>query len=129
MLLEGDGVRLRSADGAIDHRLDTPLAPFAFGGDEPIDCTLLGGPSADFNVMSRRARGRAGLRVFDEPTRLARAAHGLLLSAAGSWRVGGGRLTAGQGVWWADQVEQWRAAPASRGARLIAVHWERAAEI
>ena len=29
-LLEGAGVHLRSADGAIDHRLDTPLAPFAF---------------------------------------------------------------------------------------------------
>src|SRR6185295_12572572 len=36
MLLAGDGVRLQSDDGAIDHRLDTPHQPFAFSGDAAI---------------------------------------------------------------------------------------------
>ena len=58
MLLEGDGVRLRSADGAIDHRLDAPHRPFAFSGDIALDCTLLGGASSDFNVMTRRGAWR-----------------------------------------------------------------------
>ena len=69
VLLEGDGVRLRSADGAIDHRLDTPLAPFAFGGDEPIDCTLLGGASdrlqRDEPPRARTCRA-AGFRRTDQ---------------------------------------------------------------
>ena len=58
LLLDGDGVRLQSADG-IDHRLDQALQPFAFSGDEALDCTLLGGPSQDFNVMTRRSALRA----------------------------------------------------------------------
>lgn len=131
VLLAGDGVRLR-AEG-FDHRLDTPYEPFAFSGDLAVDCTLLGGqalrPSTDLNVMTRRARCRAGVRVFDAATKLARGEHGLLISVKGQWRVGGGTLAQDQGVWWADQAEAWRLAPASRGAKLVAVHWQRAPEI
>lgn len=122
MLLEGNGVRLQ-AEG-FDHRLDTPCEPFTFSGDVAVDCTLLGGGSTDFNVMSRRARGRAGVRVFDKATKLTRGEHGLLLSVHGQWRVGGGKLAQGQGVWWADHAEAWRLVPASRGAKLVAMHWQ-----
>ena len=62
MLLEGDGVHLRASqtqEGGIDHRLDTPLQPFAFSGDSSVQCTLLGGPSRDFNVMTRRGQWHA----------------------------------------------------------------------
>ncbi|MEO8119861.1 MAG: HutD family protein, partial [Rhodoferax sp.] len=38
MLLDGAGVRLHAAD--IDHKLDTPGAPFAFAGDVALDCEL-----------------------------------------------------------------------------------------
>ena len=34
MLLEGDGVRLFTHDGRVEHRLDVPHRPFAFSGDE-----------------------------------------------------------------------------------------------
>lgn len=121
MLLEGDGVRL--ASDAFDHRLVSPLEPFAFRGDGTVECTLLGGPSVDFNLMSRRARGTAELRVLDEATSLPRHAHGLLMSIDGQWRMGGRNLAQGQGVWWADQEEAWHVKPASRGARLAWVAW------
>ena len=64
MLLDGAGVRLRSRDGRIDHRLDRPHAPFAFPGDVTLECELLGGASTDFNLMTRRGRLRAEVRVL-----------------------------------------------------------------
>ena len=70
MLLDGDGVRLFTHDGRIDHRLDVAHRPFAFSGDEAIDCTLLGGTSnaardnhvqelltTGFDVLRRRDAG------------------------------------------------------------------------
>ena len=66
---------------------------------------------------------------FDEATKLAPGDHGRAAQLDGQWRVGGGRLAQGQGVWWADQATQWRLTPASRGARLLAVVWQRRSEI
>lgn len=121
VLLEGAGVKLRSAQ--FEHRLDTPYEPFDFAGEEAVECSLIGGESTDLNVMSRRARGRCAVRVFDAPTRLAKAEHGLLMSVRGRWHVGGGTLAQGQGVWWAGQAEAWKLKPASRDATLVAVGW------
>lgn len=122
MLLEGDGVRLKG-DG-VNARLDTPHAPFAFSGDVAVDCTLLGDASSDFNVMSRRARGRAEVRVVDDlPVWLERSEHGFVMSLDGHWRVGASLLTPGQGVWWADEPHEWRFEPASRGCKLVVVQW------
>ena len=77
MLLEGCGVRLRSAQAAIDHRLDTPLAPFDFDGGTALDCDLLGGTSTDFNVMVRPDRLAPQCRVLRAAHALAPAPHGL----------------------------------------------------
>ena len=121
MLLEGDGVRLQST--GFDHALDTPHQPFAFDGEAAVDCSLLGGLSTDFNLMVRRARGQATLRVISELATLDRSAHGLLMTLEGQWRVGGGTLKLGQGVWWADEPQTWTVKPASRGARLAVVQW------
>ena len=57
-LLEGAGVQLLTDDGSVDHRLGTPLAPFAFAGEASVTSTLLGGDCHDFNVMTRRNRCR-----------------------------------------------------------------------
>jgi hypothetical protein len=54
---------------------------------------------------------------------LERGAHGLLMTVDGQWRVGGGTLKQGQGVWWADEPHTWTVKPASRGARLAVVQW------
>jgi len=123
MLLEGDGVRLQST--GFDHALDTPHQPFAFDGEAAVDCSLLGGLSTDFNLMARRERGQATLRVVSELATLDRSAHGLLMTLEGQWRVGGGTLKEGQGVWWADESQTWTVKPASRGARLAVVQWRR----
>ena len=125
VLLAGDGLRLQAP--GLDHRLDTLHAPFAFSGDAALHCTLLGGESTDLNAMSRRARGRAGLRIVSRAMTLARAEHGLLMSVNGRWQAGATVLAEGQGVWWAGQSEAWSLAPASPGAKLVAMGWEHGA--
>ena len=104
-LLSGDGVLLHGEHGT--HRLDQPLVPFAFAGETPIRATLLGGASEDFNVMTRRGRCRADVKVWrqaaDWPSEPPHAA--LLLAVQGDWRcaVAGDaptRLTPGIGLWW-----------------------------
>lgn len=52
MLLGGDGVHLTSSGW--QHTLAERWQPFAFSGDEAVDCTMLGGISTDFNLMLRR---------------------------------------------------------------------------
>lgn len=108
VLLQGEGVQLRSADGSIDHALNRPLEPFAFAGDVALDCQLLGGASRDFNVMVRRGVLRAGVRIADGTDERASAPHGLLLALRGAWRIEGlvqdaAPLVAGarDGVYWA----------------------------
>ena len=104
-LLSGDGVLLHGEHGT--HRLDQPLVPFAFDGETPIRATLLGGASEDFNVMTRRGRCRADVKVWryavDGPSTPPHAA--LLLAVQGDWRcaVAGDAptlLTPGSGLWW-----------------------------
>lgn len=59
VLLDGAGVRLQARDGSFDHRLVAVGEPFAFAGEATVDATLLGGPTRDFNVMTRRGRCHA----------------------------------------------------------------------
>ncbi|TWS96157.1 HutD family protein [Reyranella sp. CPCC 100927] len=136
MLIDGDGVHLRAPDGSIDHRLDVPLAPFAFSGDTPLDCTLLGGTSQDINVMTRHGALQAQVHVMRRPHTLDRCAHGLLLALRGSWvvRLRPGdddavRLEAHQGLWWAEQPCTAHIEPASDDAVLVAVSIETGATV
>ena len=124
MLLDGAGVRLRSDDGLIDHRLEAPHAPFAFGGDVALDCELLGGTSTDFNVMSRRGRLRADVQVVRESGDIAPADRGLLLSLRGRWRLGSIDCEPGAGLWWDGEPQAWRATSTDADAALVAVRLE-----
>ena len=125
MLLEGDGVRLRSQDGAIDHRLDAAHQPFAFEGEAALDCSLLGGRSHDFNVMTRRGRCRTELPIIRERAATVQACrHGLLYALRGSWALAPGETIAqGEGVWWGDKPQGWQAQPQSSGALLLTVRF------
>lgn len=123
MLIDGDGVRLRSEDGAIDHPLNVPNLPFAFSGDAAIDCTLFGGESTDFNVMTRRGAWRADVQVIRRATSIEASPHGVLMALRGDWhvKVGGAKCRQGDGVCWIDEARSWQAMPTGSGALLIAV--------
>lgn len=126
MLLEGAGVRLHAGTAGVDHRLDTPLMPFAFAGDVALDCDLLGGPSTDFNVMTRRGKLRAEVQVLHAAGDIDPAGRGLLLALRGAWHLQAGAessLTceAGTGVWWDGTTQGWQATPQTYDAALVVV--------
>lgn len=126
-LLSGDGVQLQGE--GVDHRLATPLQPFAFSGDVALQCRLLGGPSTDFNVMARRAHGSTSVAVIAAAQPLPSTTHGLLLAACGAWQVNDQALTEGAGLWWADASQAWCVAPvATADARLLFVTYRPSAE-
>jgi hypothetical protein len=127
VLLDGDGVHLQSA-GGIHHRLDEALQPFAFSGEEALDCTLLGGPSQDFNVMTRRSALRAEVAVLRDATTLAPAPRGLLFAARGHWQLladgAAQNCGTGQGLWWDGEPHGWQVKPQDANAAVLWVRLE-----
>jgi environmental stress-induced protein Ves len=117
MLLDGDGVHLRGE--GIDHKLDVPYQPFAFSGDAPLDCAMLGGASTDFNVMTRRGRWRADLRVLRDASEAVASQAGLLMVLEGEWQLANEMVSKGQGVWW-EEAATWHVKPVGASA-VIAV--------
>lgn len=121
MLLNGDGVQLESGTGRWRHALHAPWQPFGFSGDDPVDCTLLGAPSTDFNLMLRRDRWRGGVEVVRSPCTPGTAPAGLCMVLHGTWEWPGNgeiatrQLRAGQGFWWVDESPA-RSARRSAGA-------------
>jgi environmental stress-induced protein Ves len=123
-LLSGGGVHLYSDDDQVDHRLDTPLAPFAFAGEVPVHARLLSGNCHDFNVMTRRAVCSASLQVIRSACDVPGASQGLLMAVHGSWQLQSNveeTLTSQQGLWWAEASLAWRLRPQSCDAALLAL--------
>lgn len=125
-LLAGAGVRLHTADGALDHRLHTPLAPFAFAGECPIEAELLDGPCDDLNVMVRRGGHSAAVQVLRAAAVLGATTGGVLLAAGGVWRAQSSAgepiaLAPGTGVWWNEPLHGWTLSPSDGGGALVAV--------
>ncbi|MEY2618152.1 MAG: hypothetical protein RL522_1154 [Pseudomonadota bacterium] len=125
-LLEGGGVHMASEGGAIDHRLDTPLQPYAFPGEATVQARLLAGECEDFNVMTRRASCRADVQVLRQERALS-APQGLLLATQGVWSVQAAgedshALPVALGLWWASEAAAtWRLQPQTPDAALLAV--------
>ena len=80
VLLAGNGMRLSGPDGAHDVRAPMDVATFA--GESAVDCTLVDGPTRDFNLMVRRDRARGMLEVVREAARTFIRARALLCFAA-----------------------------------------------
>jgi environmental stress-induced protein Ves len=130
-LLRGAGMRLASADGSIDHRLDRALAPFMFPGDIALDATLLGGACIDFNVMTRRGAWRAEVGVqrhaFESSADAADAL--LLLGFGGAWQIEAGAtdhdaswlLTPDHALLWREPCCALWATPLQSDASLLLV--------
>ncbi|HEV2539993.1 MAG TPA: HutD family protein [Frateuria sp.] len=66
VLLEGEGFRMQLDDGR-SHDLTEPFAPFDFPGEAKVNVTLAGGPTRDFNLMTRRGRARGRVTVWRAP--------------------------------------------------------------
>lgn len=114
-LLDGDGVRLYTEDGRIDHRLDAPLAPFSFAGEEPILSSLLGGRTRDFNVMTRRQGWQAEVQILRANATLAPAGGSLVYACSGRWTVAGSHaLGPGQGGFWTTDAGAYPWRPTAR---------------
>ena len=122
VLLRGAGMRLRSADGKLDHRLAQPLAPFHFSGDKPLAATLVDGPSSDFNVMTRRGAWTAEVTVHRSAFEPASADVTLLLCSEGEWLVTGEAaepLGPMQAVLWRGPPRRISVTPQASGALLL----------
>lgn len=141
ILLDGDGVRLRSSDGRVAHSLDEPLVPFMFSGDDAITASLIGGASSDFNVMTRRNAVRADVAVLRRDEMLGECSAGLVLALRGTWlanatfpRAQTGTvqpvhsLTANTGMWWDGEPLKWNLTTRDAEAALIAVRVWRTAD-
>ncbi|WP_199834854.1 HutD family protein [Streptomyces sp. NRRL WC-3618] len=63
-LVEGEGMVL-TVDGT-PHSV-SPLSPFAFSGEATTDCRLEAGAVRDMNVMTRRGRATARVRIVAVP--------------------------------------------------------------
>ena len=128
MLLDGDGVELVAQQAGIHHALQPRWQPFAFAGDVALDCTLLGGTSTDFNVMTRRGEWSAQVEVIKaEPgsSLSADSPAGLCMVLDGHCKTADGTLLEpGQGLWWSPSQPLQQAlvlAPQLTGAHLVRV--------
>ena len=121
MLLDGDGVQLVSAAAGIAHALQQRWQPFAFSGDAALDCSLLGGTSTDFNVMTRRGQWSAEVSIHDAAVQPGRGAAGLCLVLQGGFAQGQTVLQAGQGLWWAAAENAEPLLPGDAHSRLVLV--------
>jgi uncharacterized protein len=124
VLLEGEGMILRAADGSV-HALTTPFEPHSMPGERAIDAELVNGVSRDFNLMVRRGRAHAAMKVWRsaDDTRAA-----LLYCARGIFQVGSAPLQAG----WASIPSCFQSdvhvAPESPDAVLIGVLFDQVKE-
>ena len=66
VLLDGAGMRLADGGGSID--LVARYEPYAFAGEQALECTLVAGPVRDFNLMIRRDIARGSLAVVRDET-------------------------------------------------------------
>lgn len=99
VVLDGPGMGLVDERGALVQALQ-PLEPWAFGGERVLRAELPHGPCRDFNVMTRRGRWLAALRVLHEGAEVDAADATLLLAVRGRWRAHGQALGPMQGLLW-----------------------------
>lgn len=99
VVLDGAGMRLTDARGALVHDLQ-PHEPWSFAGERALQAQLPHGPCRDFNVMTRRGRWHAELRVLRGSAAIDAADATLLLAVSGRWRIAGDELQPMQGLLW-----------------------------
>jgi environmental stress-induced protein Ves len=134
VLLDEADVRLRSADGRVDERLE-PLVAFHFDGETELHC-MVTRTSTDFNVMTRRDAWRAHVDTLCRAQSLSASPSGVLFAVRGTWEVSataadlsgcnGISVGANAGLWWHHTPRAWSVAPRETDAALLAVRlWRR----
>jgi environmental stress-induced protein Ves len=68
LLLDGDGMILHFDNRSV--ALTTPYEPFAFSGDDRVRSELINGSTSDFNVMTRRGRAKADVKIVQSEVQL-----------------------------------------------------------
>lgn len=100
-LLEGGEVTLEGGS-AFRHTLKR-YQPFGFAGEQTVRAQLSEGQmSMDLNIMTRRERCQAKVRVADRSFTTFGARGGMILVLSGAWQVGDKLLTADQGACWQE---------------------------
>jgi len=131
-LLSGTGLKLQSAQGAhkpVNERITANCPPFSFAGETPLHCTMLDGPSTDFNVMTRRGKVTAQVNLIERAESASSSAQGLLMTWGGLWTLTRGSkrwvCPAGTGLYWdaaeQDQSLRWQMTPQSTQPKLLLV--------
>jgi uncharacterized protein len=100
LLLDGAGMVLDRSDG-VSQAVTTAFESYAFRGEDVIDARLVNGPSRDFNVMVRRGRARASVRVWDRADAMPWAGEAWFFCARGEFEVLNGGETAWLSADWA----------------------------
>jgi len=121
VLLSGSGMRLRSADGALEHALDRVGEVFRFSGDSTIHSTLLTQRSEAFNLLVRRGARRGQVTSLTQRGVIGSADAGVLLCCDGRWRVDetGIELSPMKAMVWRDAMPTLNALPLAPGSRLL----------
>lgn len=110
VVTDGDALLLSHDDAAPRVRVE-PLAPYRFDGGRPTSAELTGAPVRDFNVIARRGRARADVRVVRRGSagETLTAGHAFLhvVGGAAVARVAGSefRLATGDSLWLRDVAD------------------------
>lgn len=100
-LIEGGEVLLNDGAGFC-HTLKR-LQPVSFAGELPVKAQLCDGQmSMDFNILTRRDRCRATVRIADRTFTTFGSRGGVVLVLSGAWQLGDKLLSADQGAWWPE---------------------------
>jgi environmental stress-induced protein Ves len=83
VLLDGAGMHLTGDHH--DAQIRTPFVPYAFEGDDYIDCRLGGGAIRDFNAMFRRGKAMGAIDVVRTACEIAPHAMRLVYAARGMY--------------------------------------------
>lgn len=101
-LLEGGEVTLDG--GKAFHHTLKRFQPFGFAGEQTVRAELSEGQmSMELNIMTRRERCQAKVRVADRTFTSFGARGGMVLVLSGAWQLGNKLLTADQGAFWQDE--------------------------
>jgi environmental stress-induced protein Ves len=96
--------------------------PWTFDGERALSAHLTGGPCSDFNVMARRGRWRADVRVLHGAAAVASGHVTLLLAVEGAWQVGQETIEPMQALLWHGLEAPITVGPRSPGASQALIH-------